>query len=97
MNGSLIDTNVIIKLLKGDEEAVLVFDELKEVFISVIVIGELYYGAFKSTRSEENIKLFKDFVSEFTVLDIDLETSETYGKVKKELILKGINIPENDL
>jgi predicted nucleic acid-binding protein len=47
MNGNLIDTNVIIKLLSGDEKAVRIFDNATNIFVSAIVAGELFYGAFK--------------------------------------------------
>jgi predicted nucleic acid-binding protein len=45
MSGSLIDTNVIIKVLNGNAEAVNLFDSLENVYISVITVGELIYGA----------------------------------------------------
>lgn len=97
MNGSLLDTNVIIKLFKGEPDVVKIFESLEEIFIPVIVLGELYYGAYKSKNTIENIKLFSDFVSEYKILDVDYETSEVYGKIKTDLVSKGINIPENDL
>ena len=46
MNGNLVDTNVIIKLLNGDERAVRIFDNAKNIFVPVIVAGELFYVTF---------------------------------------------------
>ena len=46
MNGNLVDTNVIIKMLNGDPEAIRIFDSLDNIYISVITAGELYYGFF---------------------------------------------------
>lgn len=45
MSGSLIDTNIIIKLLNGDQKAVELFDSLDGIHISVITAGKLFYGA----------------------------------------------------
>lgn len=97
MNGNLVDTNVIIKLLNGDAEAVQIFDSLEHIHISVITAGELFYGAQKSTQFNENMKLFKDFLNEYPVIGIDEKTSEIYGEIKAGLVKAGRNIPENDL
>jgi tRNA(fMet)-specific endonuclease VapC len=97
MSGNLVDTNVIVKLLNGNAEAEKLFDSLGEVYLSVITVGELIYGAQKSTRKEENIKLFGNFISEYPIISINPDISRTYGKIKAELVSNGINIPENDL
>jgi tRNA(fMet)-specific endonuclease VapC len=97
MNGNLVDTNVIIKLLNGDQKAVEVFDSLKGIYISVITAGELFYGAQKSSRIDENFMLFNSFLSEYSILEINESVSHEYGKVKANLVRQGINIPENDI
>lgn len=97
MSGSLIDTNVIIKVLNGNTEAVNLFDSLEDVYISVITVGELVYGAQKSSRKSENMTLFESFLSEYPIVEINNKISRIYGEIKAELVSKGINIPENDL
>jgi predicted nucleic acid-binding protein len=59
MNGNLVDTNVIIKMLNGDPEAIRIFDSLDNIHISVITAGELFYGANKSSQTAENMKLLR--------------------------------------
>jgi tRNA(fMet)-specific endonuclease VapC len=97
MNGNLVDTNVIVKMLNGDLEAVEIFESLDEVFVSVITAGELYYGASKSARNQENKKLFEDFLSEYPIIEISEGIGCVYGEVKAGLVKIGVNIPENDL
>lgn len=70
MNGNLVDTNVIIKLLSGDENAVRLFYDAKEIAVPVIVAGELFYGACKSSRAEENFNLFTFFQYRRTTIAI---------------------------
>ena len=41
----LLDTNVVIALLAGDEALLTKLDQASEVFIPAIVLGELFYGA----------------------------------------------------
>ncbi len=96
-NGNLIDTNIVSKLMNGDIAVIEIFDKLDNIHVSSITAGELFYGAFKSKRKDENMKLFKGFLSEYPVLKIDFLTAEIYGDVKATLVKKGINIPENDL
>ena len=82
MNGEMLDTNVIIKYLAGDETAKLLIDNASEISVPVIVVGELQYGAQKSSRVNSNIKLFADFLSNFTIIHVDENIAAVYGKQK---------------
>ncbi|MBA1335772.1 MAG: hypothetical protein HPY66_1399 [Firmicutes bacterium] len=97
MNGNLIDTNVIIKLLNGDQATVDMFETLIDIKISSVTAGELYYGARKSSKVKENLELFKGFLSEYHIIEIDESVSNVYGELKANLVKQGINIPENDI
>lgn len=98
MNGSLLDTNVVIKCIRGDMDAEDLLTRLKSpMYLSAIVVGELFYGAYKSTRTAENVALFQAFIGDHAVLPIEENISDVYGKVKLMLLRKGIHIPENDL
>lgn len=98
MNGDyLLDTNIVIALF-AEEQAVL--DKVSQaatVFIPSIVIGELYYGAYNSSKKEENEAKMNAFGSSSNVIDCDIFTAKIYGQIKKLLKDKGKPIPENDL
>lgn len=51
----LLDTNIIIDLLADVEAVKFKLADTEEAFVPSIAIGELYYGAEKSTRPEENV------------------------------------------
>ena len=97
MSGDMLDTNVIIKYLAGDESAKQLIDNASDISVSVIVVGELQYGAQKSSRTESNLALFKNFLSCFTIIPVDENIAAMYGEVKEQLRSKGVNIPENDV
>jgi len=97
MNGDMLDTNVIIKYLAGDESAKRLLDNASKISIPVIVVGELHYGALKSTRSKINLELFNNFLLNFSIVTVDENIAKIYGEVKEQLRKKGINIPENDI
>lgn len=43
--------------------------------IPCIVLGELYYGAQKSKRTNENMAKIKDFINSTVVLNCDINTA----------------------
>lgn len=47
MNGNLMDTNVIVRILNGDRELIGKLSDLEDLCSSVVVLGELLYGAEK--------------------------------------------------
>jgi tRNA(fMet)-specific endonuclease VapC len=98
MNGSLIDTNVIIKMLHNEPEAVSLLQKAAKPYVSIIVKGELYYGAYKSARREANMALFRNTLSQFEILTLDNgNIAVSYALIKSELEKKGRTIPENDI
>jgi len=93
----LLDTSILIALF-GDEIAVKgKLAQASEVFIPSIAVGELYYGAWKSQRRQENIAQVDELVAESVVLGCNAGTARWYGEIKNALRLKGRPIPENDL
>jgi tRNA(fMet)-specific endonuclease VapC len=97
VNGSVIDTNVIIKMLNNDQTAILLLEKAGRAFVPVIVVGELFYGAYKSSKREANIALFQMVLAQFEILTVDDETARSYGMIKADLAKIGFSIPENDL
>ena len=98
MNGSLLlDTNAVIALFAGEAAVQSLLSRADETFIPSIVLGELYYGAHKSGRREENVARLEEFAAAIAVLQCDAGTARFYGQVKNRLRAKGRPIPENDL
>ncbi|MBW2194884.1 MAG: type II toxin-antitoxin system VapC family toxin [Deltaproteobacteria bacterium] len=93
----LLDTNIVIAIFADDYSVRRALEETEEVFVPVIVLGELYYGAHKSSRVETNIRRISEFAMNCSVVTCDTETSRLYGKIKDVLRLKGRPIPENDI
>ncbi|MCE5266789.1 MAG: type II toxin-antitoxin system VapC family toxin [Planctomycetaceae bacterium] len=98
MIGSLLlDTNIVVALFKDDP---IIRDRLRQcpaVLISIVVLGELYYGAHKSTRLDKHLRQINRFLTEVAVLENDAATAYEYGEIRNELRVKGFPIPENDI
>ena len=93
----LLDTNILIAIFAGDANVQQYLTQANEIFVPVVALGELYYGARKSTRIEDNIRRIDEFASNCTLLDCDLDTARHYGQIKTNLRVKGRPIPENDI
>ena len=65
----LLDTNICVYWLNGnktiEEKAVQV--GLKHVAISFITLSELYYGAYKSQKVQQNLAALKNLESKLSV------------------------------
>jgi predicted nucleic acid-binding protein len=77
---TVIDTDILIWILKGNESIKRRFTELVTetkgyVFITPIQIAEIYAGI----REKERIKT-KNFLESFNIIDIDKEIGEAAGE-----------------
>lgn len=93
----LLDTNIVIAIFAQEPGALQAVAAAAEVFVSAIALGELYFGARKSTRAEANIARIDEFAATAAVLGCDTTTAQQYGRIKNDLRAKGRPIPENDI
>ena len=93
----LLDTNIVIALFAEDPSVQKHIAKAGEIFIPAVVIGELFFGAFKSERPKANSARIENFAASNTVLACDIGTSREYGRIKNILHKKGCPIPENDI
>ena len=93
----LLDTNIVIALFAEDPSVQKHIAKAGEIFIPAPVIGELFFGAFKSERPKANSARIENFAASNTVLACDIGTSREYGRIKNILHKKGCPIPENDI
>jgi len=92
----LLDTNAVIALLKGNQafgERLRKYDP-QDFGLSVIVAYELYFGAFRSARRQEN--LARVDALRFEVLDFTPADARAAGLVRAELASAGTPIGPYD-
>jgi len=96
----LLDTNACIRILNGTSPALaerLRFIPRTQVRLSSIVKAELLYGARKSGRIAENLRLLERFFDTIASLPFDDRCAEEYGVLREELERAGTLIGPNDL
>ena len=92
-----LDTTIAIDLLAGATAVQERIEKAAEIFLSRIVLGELYFGARKSQRVSENLKRIDRLSTQSAVLVCGANTAREYGVIKHALKMKGRPIPENDI
>jgi tRNA(fMet)-specific endonuclease VapC len=96
----LLDTNTCIVYLKGLNLKLkqrLESQTLNNIVVCSVVKSELFYGAIKSKKSQENLLKQKIFLNKFISLPFDDQCTEIYGKIRTELEQKGTPIGAYDL
>lgn len=95
-NNVLLDTNIVAAILNQEAGTIARLDGLS-IYVPIIVVGELVFGAKKSGRVQENLNRIDTFVNRVQLLPCDRGTADRYGDVKLLLRRKGRPIPENDI
>ncbi len=96
-NGVLLDTSIVIDHFRGDTAIQRSLESASALYISTVVLGELYYGAFRSAHREKHLDQVRRFLRAAVVVGTDGHTSEQYGRIRAELAHAGLAIPENDI
>src|SRR3954453_10049699 len=87
MRRYMLDTNICIYVLQdrppGLRER---FDELvDELSISVITLGEMFYGAENSARRSENLRTIEQFAGRLDILPFTADAAAHYGQIRAAL------------
>ncbi len=96
----LLDTNACIAVLNGSSPrlvARLREHEPDEIGISAITRAELLYGARKSARVAENLRVLKRFLGACVSVPFDDPCADHYGAIRVDLSARGRPIGPNDL
>lgn len=99
MTKILLDTNAYSGFMAGDRRVFDAIIESRDIYVSTIVIGELFAGFRGGTRFQENKLELKQFLSKpgVQIIAVSMETAEIFGEIKNTLRPNGTMIPLNDI
>lgn len=96
-DGMLLDTCAVVAYLRHQLD----FSEFTKagspVYVPLIALGELYQGAEKSRRPEQNRRLIDEVFENASLLVPDIAAAHHYGKIAANLSRTGQLITTNDI
>jgi len=99
MSKLCIDTNIYSALKRGNREVLEILENVDEIYIPAVVIGELIAGfriGDKTKKNTDELMRFIDLPGVF-IVNIDFLIAERYGILIKILRENGTPIPTNDV
>jgi len=96
----LLDTNVCIKILKGNSESIsrkIAESPNEDIVIPSVVRFELFYGAYKSKKKDATLSTLREFLSCFDDAGFNGGVSDLCGMIRADLEIAGTPIGPYDL
>jgi len=91
--GVILDTSVLVDLLRGDEtvqKRIRACEEIGEPLkTTVITVYELYFGAYRSSHVEKNLALVRSLLDSLEVLVFDREAGKIAARIMTDLMKCG--------
>ena len=99
MSRVLLDTSAYSALHRGQRELLVAVQLAQEIYVSPVVLGELYAGFRQGTRAAGNEEILKRFLAapSVTVAVVGDETAQRYALILDDLRRSGAVVPTNDL
>ena len=99
MRRTLLDTSAYSAHMRGHDGIKQALQLAGDVFVSVVVLGELRAGFLNGSKARENEAMLQEFLAEprVTTLDIDEETSARYAIIHADLRKRGTPVSVNDV
>lgn len=98
-NRIVLDTNVLIDLLRNNSNAVDFFERMQNNALATTDINafELYYGAYKSKKQEKNLAATKGLLNSLILFSTSEDAMEVAGNIMFHLEEEGRSMEIRDL
>ena len=100
MKPLLLDTNVLIKFLRGDNKIAKVVSTYEQILVPTIVIGEYKAGVAGETAAGHQqhlaLEMFLDSPA-VKIMEVTEDDANAYASIFRVLKANGTPIPQNDL
>ena len=95
----LLDTDWIINLLAGEKTATERIQQLnpEDIVISLVSVAEMYESAFNYANPQAHVQRFREFLSHFQLLNLNLPIIEKFAEVRAYLRRRGEIISDFDI
>ncbi len=94
-----LDTDLLVSILRGEDEArkiVVELDEEAKGATTSINAFEIFFGAYKSERKDENVKETTKLLKRLMVFSLDLSSAQRVAQISATLAASGETIDFRD-
>jgi len=94
-----LDTSAYIAYVQNDTAVTKFVDRASSIGLPIIVIGELYFGIFDGSKSEQNSQKLNRLLASprVEILNVDETSARIFGEISTELKKSGKPIQQNDV
>jgi tRNA(fMet)-specific endonuclease VapC len=94
-----LDTNRYTDLCRGEQHVIEIVERADEVWLPVIVVGELRAGFAAGSQGPRNEAVLRRFLLKpgVAILYADEQTTHHYASIYRQLRKQGTPIPTNDI
>lgn len=96
----LLDTNICVYIAKYQPPQVkeqFLRHHLSDLYVSIVTLGELYFGAEKSQAKDKALKIIQQLVNTVQIAHLDANVATHYADIRYQLHQQGNMIGNNDL
>jgi predicted nucleic acid-binding protein len=95
-----LDTSIIVEIERRNEKIIEFIENLlerHEIFISVVVLSEIFTGTYLRIDYEKATQKAKELFSKFEIIPLNMEIAEIIGQISAFLITNGSIIEYQDV
>mgnify|MGYP000259227157 CR=1 FL=1 len=95
-----LDTSIIVEIERKNDEIIEIIEKLMkkhEIFISAVVMSEIFTGTYLREDYEKATKKAKGLFSKFGIIPLNTEIAEIIGQINAFLIADGSVIEYQDI
>jgi|TARA_B100001964_G_C14178128_1_gene574844 predicted nucleic acid-binding protein len=95
----ILDSDFVIDVMLGKFDAIKRIEKLEnstEVLISTPTIFELFSGAIRSNKPEQEVTKIHNVLNRYKTLHLDINSAELAGRIEGKLIKKGQRMGKTD-
>jgi|RhiMethySRZTD1v2_1073278.scaffolds.fasta_scaffold3736640_1 tRNA(fMet)-specific endonuclease VapC len=88
----MLDTSVCVDVIRDERPTSIrqrFYDLVGQLAVSSITLGELLYGAYRSSQVSKNLKLTEEFCARLEILAFGERAAGHFGEIRAELARTG--------
>ena len=88
----MLDTSVCVDVIRDERPTSIrqrFYDLVGQLAVSSITLGELLYGAYRSSQVSKNLKLAEEFCARLEILAFGERAAGHFGEIRAELARTG--------